>query len=166
MSDAGVMACAVALPALGALGIAFCHRWPNLREAVTLTTAMLLFLAVASLVPAVLAGARPGVRLFEPMPGLAIAFTVEPLGMLFALIASGLWIVNSIYSIGYMRGNGEAHQTRFYVCFARHRAALGSPSPQLIRCSCSTRCSHSSPSWSPSLHGGAARRGGGSTSRS
>ncbi|MEO8409612.1 MAG: proton-conducting transporter membrane subunit, partial [Propionivibrio sp.] len=39
-------------------------------------------------------------------------------GMLFALVASGLWIVNSIYSIGYMRGNRERHQTRFYVCFA------------------------------------------------
>ncbi len=66
---------------------------------------------------------RPAVRLLEPVPGLAIAFTVEPLGMLFALIASGLWIVNSIYSIGYMRGNKEAHQTRFYVCFALALAA-------------------------------------------
>ncbi|MBI1983901.1 MAG: monovalent cation/H+ antiporter subunit D family protein, partial [Acidobacteria bacterium] len=45
-------------------------------------------------------------------------FEVEPLGMLFGLIASGLWIVNSLYSIGYMRGNNEQHQTRFYVCFA------------------------------------------------
>ena len=40
-----------------------------------------------------------------------------------ALIASGLWIVNSLYSIGYMRGNGEHHQTRFYVCFALAIAA-------------------------------------------
>ena len=38
--------------------------------------------------------------------------------MLFALIASGLWIVNSIYSIGYMRGNNEPRQTQFYMCFA------------------------------------------------
>ena len=43
--------------------------------------------------------------------------------MLFALVASGLWIVNSLYSIGYMRANGEAHQTRFYVCFALALAA-------------------------------------------
>jgi multicomponent Na+:H+ antiporter subunit D len=43
--------------------------------------------------------------------------------MLFALIASGLWIVNSLYSIGYMRGNQEAHQTRFFVCFALSIAA-------------------------------------------
>jgi multicomponent Na+:H+ antiporter subunit D len=37
--------------------------------------------------------------------------------MLFACIASGLWIVNSLYSIGYMRGNDEKKQTRFYMCF-------------------------------------------------
>jgi multicomponent Na+:H+ antiporter subunit D len=43
--------------------------------------------------------------------------------MLFALIASGLWIVNSLYSIGYVRGNNEANQTRFYVCFALALAA-------------------------------------------
>jgi multicomponent Na+:H+ antiporter subunit D len=43
--------------------------------------------------------------------------------MLFALVASGLWIVNSIYSIGYMRGNRELHQTRFYACFALALAA-------------------------------------------
>ena len=43
--------------------------------------------------------------------------------MLFALIACGLWIVNSVYSIGYMRGNNEKNQTRFYVCFALSIAA-------------------------------------------
>jgi multicomponent Na+:H+ antiporter subunit D len=37
---------------------------------------------------------------------------------LFATVASGLWIVTSIYSIGYMRGNNEQNQTRFYVFFA------------------------------------------------
>ena len=56
-------------------------------------------------------------------PALRLAFEVEPLGMLFALIASGLWIVNSLYSIGYMRANAEAHQTRFFVCFALALAA-------------------------------------------
>jgi multicomponent Na+:H+ antiporter subunit D len=43
---------------------------------------------------------------------------VEPLGLTFAAVASCLWILNAVYSIGYMRGNNEAHQTRFYICFA------------------------------------------------
>jgi len=52
------------------------------------------------------------------IPGLALAFELEPLGLLFALVASGLWLVTSCYSIGYMRGHGETHQTRYYAFFA------------------------------------------------
>jgi multicomponent Na+:H+ antiporter subunit D len=63
-------------------------------------------------------GGRPSIEVSEVMPGLSIAFTVEPLGMLFAALASGLWLINSIYSVGYMRGNKEQNQTRFFVCFA------------------------------------------------
>ncbi len=123
MNTSNLILVALALPPCGALGIALAHRWPNLREGITLATAVLLFACVAQLLDPVLAGARPSVTLFEPLPGLPVAFRVEPLGMLFALIASSLWIVNSVYSIGYMRGNGEQHQTRFYVCFALAIAA-------------------------------------------
>ncbi|MBI3917218.1 MAG: monovalent cation/H+ antiporter subunit D family protein [Betaproteobacteria bacterium] len=113
----------LALPVVGAAGVAVFRYLPNLREGVSLLTAGALFFCVASLVPSVLEGARPGFELLEVMPGLQIAFRVEPLGMLFALVASGLWIVSSLYSIGYMRANGEANQTRFYVCFALALAA-------------------------------------------
>ncbi len=114
---------AVIVPFIGALAIPLFSAQPNLREAVTLATAVALFLAVAGLFPAVLDGARPEVFLFAVAPGLAVAFSVEPLGMLFALVASSLWIVNSIYSIGYMRAHDEPRQTGFYVYFA---IALGS----------------------------------------
>ncbi len=116
--SATLLLAGLGVPALGAAGIAATHRAPNLREGVTLTTAAILFGCVLSLLPGVLAGERPQLTLFEVLPGLDLALAVEPLGMLFALVASGLWIVNSLYSIGYMRGNDEAHQTRFYVCFA------------------------------------------------
>ncbi|MDO8418762.1 MAG: hypothetical protein Q7S90_01905, partial [Rubrivivax sp.] len=98
---------ALAVPLLGAALITLAGRAPNLRDAVTLATSLLLLGCVLVLLPNVMAGERPAVALFELLPGLEIAMRVEPLGMLFALIASGLWIVNSLYSIGYMRGNGE-----------------------------------------------------------
>ena len=63
-------------------------------------------------------GGRPTITLAEPFPGIALQFTLEPLGMLFALIAGFLWIVTSIYAIGYMRGHHEKNQTRFYMFFA------------------------------------------------
>jgi multicomponent Na+:H+ antiporter subunit D len=115
--DTAILA-ALVVPVAGSALIAALHHAPNLREAVTLATSGLLFVLVASLAPAVIAGERPAVDLATVMPGIELAFTVEPLGMLFALVASGLWIVTSVYSIGYMRGNREEHQTRYYVCFA------------------------------------------------
>lgn len=114
---------ALVLPLVGAVGIALAGSRPNLREGVTLVTAVALFICVSQLLAPVLAGERPELILVEALPGLPVAFRVEPLGMLFALIATSLWIINSIYSIGYMRGNAEAHQTRFYVCFALAIAA-------------------------------------------
>ncbi len=117
------IAAALVVPLVGALLIALAGRMPNLREGITLVTALALLSCVLSLLPVVLGGARPTLTLFAMLPGLPLSFTVEPLGMLFALIASGLWIVNSLYSIGYMRGNAEANQTRFYVCFALALAA-------------------------------------------
>ena len=118
MSPESALSLALLIPAVGALLIALTGRYPNLRETVTLSTALLLAIVVFSLVPAVLAGQRPTVTLIELLPGVPIQFTVEPLGMLFASVAALLWPINSLYSIGYMRGNAEAHQTRFYVCFA------------------------------------------------
>jgi multicomponent Na+:H+ antiporter subunit D len=114
---------AVLIPFAAAALIPVFHAYPNLRETVTLTTAALLFLAVLDLLQPVLAGARPEALNLEVVPGLALAFKVEPLGLLFALIASALWFITSIYSIGYMRGNKEPRQTSYYVCFA---VALGS----------------------------------------
>jgi len=61
--------------------------------------------------PAVEAGERPAAVLTAVIPEIPIAFEVEPLGMMFALVASFLWIVTTIYSIGYMRGHGESHST-------------------------------------------------------
>jgi len=62
--------------------------------------------------------------LAEPAPGFTLALHVEPLGYAFALLASFLWIVTTIYAIGYMRGHKEQNQTRFYFWFAFAIAAV------------------------------------------
>jgi len=118
MSPEATIQAALLTPLIGAILIAFSGRWPNLRETVTLVTAVTLFALVVSLYPHVLAGDRPALVIGEMLPGLSVAFKVEPLGLLFASIASFLWIINSLYSIGYMRANKEKNQTRFYICFA------------------------------------------------
>jgi multicomponent Na+:H+ antiporter subunit D len=111
LSPESLVLIAVIVPFVGALVIPLFDKVPNLREAATLATAGCLCLAVSSLLAPVLNGARPQAGVIQVAPGLELAFEVEPLGMLFALVASSLWIVNSIYSIGYMRANAEPRQT-------------------------------------------------------
>lgn len=114
---------ALLVPAGGAGLIALCHRTPDLRDAVTVATAGVLLAVVGALLPGVLAGERPGLALIELLPGLDLALRVESFGMLFALLASGLWLVTSLYAIGYLRANHEVRQTRFHACFALALAA-------------------------------------------
>jgi multicomponent Na+:H+ antiporter subunit D len=118
MSPEGLTLLAPAIPLVGTLAILAARRHPNLREGLTLITAVSLFVTVLALYPVIAGGGRPQVTLLEVLPGLALSFEVEPLGMLFALVASGLWIVTSVYAIGYMRANKEGHQTRFFAFFA------------------------------------------------
>jgi len=105
-------------PLVGFLAIWILGKSPNLREAATLTTGWVLLGLTVTVFMAVGDGRQPGFILFEVIEGLPIEFRAEPLGAMFAVIASGLWLVNSIYSIGYMRGANEPHQTRFYMSFA------------------------------------------------
>lgn len=118
MSGENTILLALLVPLIGAILIALLGARPNLRETVTLLSAGGLLLLVISLFSHVLNGERPTLHLLEILPGLTLAFSVEPLGMIFAGIATLLWPINSLYSIGYMRCNQEKKQTRFYVCFA------------------------------------------------
>jgi multicomponent Na+:H+ antiporter subunit D len=108
----------ILIPACGALFIAASSRFPNLREAVTLSTALGLFCVVAALYLRPDSLVSPPLAIAEPLPGIHFMLKLEPLGLLFAGIASLLWLITSVYTIGYMRGNNELHQTRLYVCFA------------------------------------------------
>lgn len=118
MTPQEAMTAAVFLPLVGAMIISSLGATPNLREAVTLMTGGALLAIVITLLGPAAAGEEPQVDLVMALPNLPIGFKLEPLGMLFSLVASGLWIVTSFYSIGYMRGHGEKNQTRFYTCFA------------------------------------------------
>ncbi len=118
MSGEMLLIAAMLVPLITCAGIWLTGKVPDLREAVTLFGAVSLFAVAIMIAIKTANGAPPELALGEAVPGLRFALKVEPLGALFALVASGLWIVNSFYSIGYMRGNRERNQTRFYMCFA------------------------------------------------
>lgn len=91
---------------------------PNIRDGVHTFMAAVTFYFVLQLVEPVMSGEHPNFFVAEMFPGLTLSFSVEPLGLMFALVASGLWIPTSVYAFGYMRGHHEANQTRFFTCFA------------------------------------------------
>ena len=107
MSSEAVLLLALFIPLASAFFIATNGDQPNRRELTTLLASLLLLGVVLSLLPKVLAGGRPTVTLFELVAGLRLQLSVEPLGMTFACVAALLWPLNSLYSIGYMRGNAE-----------------------------------------------------------
>jgi multicomponent Na+:H+ antiporter subunit D len=109
---------AVLVSLLAAMLIVVFGRRPNLRESCTLAAAVSKFAIVFSLLAEVNAGFYPQITLFEVAPGVSFALGVDPLGLSFALSASFLWILTSIYSIGYMRTLAESHQTRYFASFA------------------------------------------------
>jgi multicomponent Na+:H+ antiporter subunit D len=94
------------------------QRHSNLREFWTFGAALLKFSLVLSLLPMLSQqGAIESYR-FVLVSGLDFHLRVDAFGLIFALLASCLWIVTSLYSLGYMRGGNYAHQTGYFACFA------------------------------------------------
>lgn len=99
-------------------------NYENLRDGITFICALLTFACVLVILSNVGNGTTGPFELFEVVPGLSLSFHVEPLGLMFALIGSGLWIITHIYGVGYMRGNNEQHHARFFASFSLAIAAV------------------------------------------
>jgi NADH-quinone oxidoreductase subunit L/multicomponent Na+:H+ antiporter subunit D len=113
---------AVAVPALAMAPIALSGRRPNVREGWTLLAALGTVVLTGVLADSVLGGARPGAAI-GGFAGIPFELRVDPFGALFGLLAATLWVVTSVYSIGYMRGLHEHAQTRYFAAFAASVAA-------------------------------------------
>ena len=109
---------AVICPALVALMVLIFGKRPNVREGWTLLGSLVLCYLVLSMTPAVLATGPIDFIWFELLPNIGFAFRVDALGLIFATTSSCLWILVSVYSIGYMRTLNEHAQTRYYFSFA------------------------------------------------
>lgn len=118
LPNASLMVFTVLIPLFGALLLPFFVRQPNLREAISITTSLALLFVVIQLLDIFYTGSRPYAEIWQVIPNFSIAFSLRSLGIIFALVASILWVVTTLYAIGYMRGNDEPGQTRFFVCFA------------------------------------------------
>ncbi len=109
---------ALICPAIVALLILISAKRPNLRESWTLLGSAALCYTVLSMTPIVLAHGPIQFSWFVLLPKVDFALKVDALGLIFATTSSCLWILVSIYSIGYMRSLKEHAQTRYYFSFA------------------------------------------------
>ncbi|MDD3618044.1 MAG: monovalent cation/H+ antiporter subunit D family protein [Desulfobulbaceae bacterium] len=109
---------AVIIPLFGSVVVMTLKNHPNLREFVSFSSSALLFLLVLSFTPAITSGTTFVYTLFQLLPGLSITLRADGFSMIFALVASSLWVIAVFYSMGYMRGLQEHAQTRFNACFA------------------------------------------------
>jgi len=106
------------IPLLASVIIPLVGQKPNIREAVSLIAAFALVANVIYLIKLVAGGQNPELALGTFAGKFEIKFVLEPLGAVFAAIASSLWILNTLFAIGYMRGNNEKNQTRFFAFVA------------------------------------------------
>ena len=93
-------------------------RYPAIREGCTFGAGMLTTALVASLLPMVLEGDVIEPSRLPLLAGVSLHLRADPLGLLFALVASTLWLLTSIYSVGYMRAGDYDNQTGYFSSFA------------------------------------------------
>ena len=107
------------LPLLAVFGIVWAgEEKRNMREGFTFVAAAAQATVVLSMIPEVLGGAVFEYHVWQVFTDVPLLLRVDGPGLLFASVASVLWIATSLYSIGYMRGLHEHAQTRFYSFFA------------------------------------------------
>ena len=90
----------------------------NIRDSIGVIGSLISFYATINITNKLMNGLSAELFLFNIFNDLSLSFNVTPLGAVFGLLCSGLWILAAIYSIGYMRGNNEKNQTRFYIFYS------------------------------------------------
>lgn len=109
---------AVLISLIAAALIMLSDKHPNLRETWTVLAAVGKILIIFSMLPPVLSGKMLEVTPFHIAEGISLHLRADTTGMIFAVLASFLWLLTSFYSIGYMRKLKEEHQTSYFACFA------------------------------------------------
>ncbi len=103
-------------PLLGACAVVAVRKAPATRDAALIVTG-LVTLALLVILFVYRDQYHQAQVLFRILPGLRIAFHVEPLGLIFALTAGLLWPLTSVYAISYLKAGNYDHQTRFHALF-------------------------------------------------
>lgn len=109
-------AVALLLPVVGAMAAAPLSRVSErLRDAVLVALGVATAVVVATLVPGVLRGQAFEVYLLQMTPRIWMYLRVDPMGTLFAMTATLLWLLALVYSTRYMAD--EHRRSRYFAFF-------------------------------------------------
>ncbi|OKY78108.1 MAG: Multisubunit Na+/H+ antiporter MnhD subunit [Candidatus Methanohalarchaeum thermophilum] len=98
--------------------LAIGKRHKDIREAISLISAILMVSVIITMLPQVYQGTKYVYHTPELISNVSVSFMVDQFSIFFSLLSSSLWFFTTIYSIGYMRGLEEHSQTRYYSFFA------------------------------------------------
>ncbi|MFN3687389.1 complex I subunit 5 family protein [Salinarimonas sp.] len=117
MTEVTLLPLAILLTSLGIAPILFAlpERSARLRTTINLVGASLKVCLVAWLSWKVSQGTIYGVG-FEVLPGLELKLQADPLAVLFIALSSVLWLITTVYSVGYLEKG--PHRARFFGFFS------------------------------------------------
>jgi len=107
----------ILIPLLGAAAAALLRERPQLRDWAAIGAGVCQIVAVLALLPEVLDGRGTSFNIVEFLPDAPIAFRADALGVILILTASPLWLLTTVYSIGYL-GRSHPSLTRLHVLVA------------------------------------------------
>ncbi len=112
------------VPAVAAfLIMATGDKYPNLRESWTIIAGFVNLALIIMTMPRVLNGEFITTEHYSLVKNVDFILKIDTAGMVFAALASLLWVFTSFYSIGYMRAEKKKNQSGYFASFAMCIAA-------------------------------------------
>jgi len=105
-------------PLIHALLVLVLSRPPGLRDLVHFLSSAVTAAFAAYLIVALGEGETARVVLAHPLPNVELAFTIEPLGALIAVVAAGLGVLQSVHNAGMVRAQQEKAPARLMAFMA------------------------------------------------
>jgi len=106
------------IPLLTAAAVLAVGKRTVIRDWLCVAGALLTLICVLIAGTAVVSGVQPDITVVTLYPGIALRFSLDGLGLLFAATSAAMWVMAALYSIGYMRALSEHAQSRFYFFYA------------------------------------------------
>ncbi len=106
---------AMLAPIFGAAGVWLLRHRPPLRELCGIIAGLVQVALVVTMVPAVRDGGTVSVTLSTFLPEVSIALRADALGVLLAGTAAILWVLTTLYAMGYFGTAPDPALTRFHA---------------------------------------------------